>query len=75
MWDDDHRALQTRPDTPPQTNRLVSQYADDGIAYYLRTMCEVAHTPGMCHWCTPGHNRGKASEALSAALCTEAIHG
>ena len=37
----------------------------DGIAMYLYTMFAVAHCAGASHWCTPGHNRGKASEALA----------
>jgi hypothetical protein len=61
---------------------------EGGIASYLHTMFTVAHAPGMYHWCTPGHNRGKASEALTArhgaglsachpvryAMALEAVH-
>jgi hypothetical protein len=39
--------------------------AGDGIAAYLNTMFTVAHAPGASHWCTPGHNRGKAAGALA----------
>jgi hypothetical protein len=44
-----------------------------GITAYLQTMFAVAHTPGASHWCTPGHNRGKASEALALGTLSEAV--
>jgi hypothetical protein len=45
----------------------------DGITAYLHTMFAVAHRPGMCHWCTPGHNRGSVSEALTLATPSDAL--
>jgi hypothetical protein len=46
---------------------------DDGITTYLHTMFAVAHTPGASHWCTPGHNRGRASAALALAAPRPAV--
>jgi hypothetical protein len=47
----------------------------NGITSYLHTMFAVAHTPGICHWCTPGHNRGKASEALARTDAMGVLRG
>jgi hypothetical protein len=33
---------------------------EDGLLAYLRTLYRVAHAPEASHWCTPGHNRGRA---------------
>lgn len=45
---------------------------EDGLLDYLSTLYRVAHAPGASHWCTPGHNRGRAlaesREALVVAL-------
>jgi hypothetical protein len=38
------------------------QDASDGLLFYLQTLCRVAHAAGESHWCTPGHNRGRALE-------------
>jgi hypothetical protein len=70
MRDDEHQTAQRLPDLSAETVVLVEHGGADGIARYLRTMHDVAHAPGMCHWCTPGHNRGKASEALSMEATT-----
>jgi hypothetical protein len=57
---------QTRRDNPSGISVHSPDHSDtDGITCYLRTMFTVAHMPGMSHWCTPGHNRGKAWDALS----------
>jgi hypothetical protein len=40
----------------------------DGLLVYLQTLCRVAHAPGESHWCTPGHNRGRALERAAPDL-------
>jgi hypothetical protein len=40
----------------------------DGLLAYLQTLCRVAHAPGESHWCTPGHNRGRALERSTPGL-------
>jgi hypothetical protein len=52
---------------PPQSHAregTSEKSGPDGIACYLLTIHAVAHTAGASHWCTPGHNRGKAMHAL-----------
>lgn len=39
----------------------------DGLLDYLHTLYRVAHAPGASHWCTPGHNRGRALADLGKA--------
>ena len=34
----------------------------DGLLAYLHALARVAHAPAASHWCTPGHNRGRALE-------------
>jgi hypothetical protein len=40
----------------------------DGLLAYLQTLCRVANAPDESHWCTPGHNRGRALERPACGL-------
>lgn len=48
--------------------------ATDGLLDYLQTLYRVAHAPVASHWCTPGHNRGRAlGDERLVALATSVV--
>ena len=48
--------------------------ATDGLLDYLHTLYRVAHAPRASHWCTPGHNRGRAlTDAPMLAVAATAV--
>jgi hypothetical protein len=48
------RAISGGPDGRP------ARPEEDGLLAYLGTLYRVAHARHASHWCTPGHNRGRA---------------
>lgn len=73
MMDDDHRIVPMLSCNAVNDDLCMDRCGSNGIARYLRTMHAVAHTPGMRHWCTPGHNRGKALDALSLDMACASV--